>query len=114
VFSSSNRFSSILCSDGLRESVIGEEKLRAQRVKGGGITNRSQLFKTILFLDPKVMAKTGAPVIPANCNDPDWATHLGPREPSAIMIILWFLFKTLISDRAAGTVFLYEEPRITE
>ena len=93
---------------------MGDEKLRMQRVKGMGMTNRSQLFRTILFLDPKVMAKIGAPVIPANCIDPDWAIHLGPREPSAIMIILWFLFKTLISDRAAGTAFLYEEPRITE
>ena len=85
-----------------------------QRVKGMGITNRSQLFSTILFLDPKVIGKTGAPVIPANWTDPGCATHLGPREPSAIMMILWFLRKTLISDRAAGTAFLYVEPLITE
>ena len=70
-FSSSNRFSSMLCSDDLRAREIGNEKLMTQRVKGQGITNRSQLFKTVLFLAPKVMGKMGAPVIPANCTDPD-------------------------------------------
>ncbi|SVE19940.1 uncharacterized protein METZ01_LOCUS472794, partial [marine metagenome] len=32
---------------------MGEEKLRVQRVKGRGMTNWSQLFKTTLFLAPK-------------------------------------------------------------
>ena len=50
---------------------MGEAKFTLQRVKGMGITNWSQLFKTNLLLDPKVIGKTGAPVIPANCNDPD-------------------------------------------
>ena len=49
---------------------MGEEKLRVQRVKGRGMTNLSQLFKTTLFLVPKVMGKMGAPVIPASCTDP--------------------------------------------
>ena len=85
---------------------MGEEKFKVQRVKGRGIANWSQLFKITLFLAPKVMGKIGAPVIPANCTDPGWATHLGPREPSAMIMILWFRRKTLIRDRAAETAFL--------
>ena len=96
----------MLCSDDFGGREIGDEKLRLQRVKGRGMTNRSQLFKTTLFFAPKVMGKSGAPVIPASCTDPGWATHRGPREPSAMIMIRWFLRKTLIRDRDAEIAFL--------
>ena len=60
----------MICSDDFGGRDMGEEKLRVQRVKGRGMTNLSQLFKTTLFLAPKVMGKMGAPVIPASCTDP--------------------------------------------
>jgi hypothetical protein len=60
----------MICSDDFGGRDMGEEKLRVQRVKGRGMTNLSQLFKTTLFLVPKVMGKMGAPVIPASCTDP--------------------------------------------
>ena len=47
-----------------------KDKLNEIGVKGRGIANWSQLFKTTLFLVPKVMGKMGAPVIPASCTDP--------------------------------------------
>ena len=92
----------------------GEEKFREHWVKGRGRMNWSQVFKITLFLAPNVIGNTGAPVIPASCTDPECATHLGPREPSAMIIILWFLRNTLIRERAAETAFLYVDPRITE
>ena len=93
---------------------MGGPKLIPQQVKGRGSIKRSQVFKIILRFAPKFIGNNGSFVIPANCMEPDWATHRGPREPSAMIIILCPSRKTRMSERAAGTALLNEEPRITE
>jgi hypothetical protein len=45
---------------------------------------------------------------------PDWAFNLGPRDPSAIIIILSPRLSILINERVDDIAFLKLDPRITE